>query len=243
MSRLWPLGAGPALALVLVLAAAAGEGVLVLGIALVQAGVVAGWYRSVDVPGAVHGAVVAATAAVAADALVLTAPADRPLARVPAVLALAVVGALAAQLVRRDGRARLVASLTATLCLAAFAALPAAQLAALGSKGGVPLVAATVVPAGLVTAADAVGRAGSRRRWLRPLVALVAALAAGLAVGGLTELSTGAAAGTAVASGAVAWAAAVLADRAARPDPLLASVLPVALAAPVGYVVGRLLVG
>jgi hypothetical protein len=243
MSRYVPVGVGPALALVLVLAAAAGEGVLVLAVALVQACVIAGWHRSVGVPGAVEGALVAGAAALAADMLVLTAPADRPLARMPAVLSLAVLGALVAQLARRDGRPRLVASLTATVCLSAFAALPAAQLAALGSEGGVPLVAATVVPAGLVAAADAVGRTGTGPRWLRPLTAMVAALASGAVVGGLTGLETGVAVATAAASGAVAWAGAVLADRAARPDALLAAALPLALAAPVGYVMGRLLIG
>jgi hypothetical protein len=243
MTRLLAVGVGPALAAVVVLGAAAGEEVLLLAVALVQGCLVAGWHRSVGVPGAVEGALIAAAAALAADVLVLTAPADRPLARVPAVLALAVLGAVGAQLVRRDGRPRLVASLTATVCLAAFAALPAAQLAALGSEGGVPLVAATIVPAGLVAAADAVSRAGSGPRWLRPLLALVAALATGAVVGGLTRLAMDAAIATAAASGAVGWAGAVLADRAARPDPLLAAALPVALAAPVGYVLGRLLVG
>jgi hypothetical protein len=243
MRRVWSIGSGPALALVLVLAALGGERVLVLGVALVQAGVVAGWHRSMSVPGAVEGAVVAAAAAVAADFAVLLSPDDRPLSGLPAALALAVVAALVGQLVRRDGRSRLVASLTATVCLAALAALPAAQVAALASKGGVPLLAATVVPAGLVTAADALGRVGTGPRWARPVVAAVASVSAGAAVAALTDLSPTAAVGTAAASGAVAWAGAVLADRTTQPDPRLATALPQALAAPVGYVLGRLLVG
>ena len=237
------VGVGPALALLVVLAAVAGQGVLVLAVALVQGCVIAGWHRSVAAPGATEGAVVAAAAALAADGLVLTAPADRPLARVPAVLALAVIGSLVAQLVRRDGRERLVVSLTSAVCLATFAALPAAQLAALTSEGGVPLVAATVLPAGLVAAADAVTVTGSGPRWLRPLLALGAGLAAGVAVGAVTRLAMEAAVATAAASGAVGWAGAVLADRSSRGDPLLRAALPVALAAPVGYVLGRLLVG
>jgi len=237
------VGVGPALALLVVLAASAGEGVLILAVALVQGCVIAGWHRSLDVPGAIEGAVVAASAAAAADMLVLTAPTDRPLARLPAVLALAVVASLLAQLARRDGRERLVASLTASVCLATYAALPAAQLAALVSEGGVPLVTATVLPAGLVAAADAVTVTRSGPRWLRPGLAVVAALATGVVVGAVTGLTISAAVATAAASGAVGWAGAVLADRSPRPNPLLRAALPVALAAPVGYVLGRLVVG
>lgn len=243
MSRLWSIGSGPTLALVLVLAALAGDGVLVLGVALVQAGVVAGWHRSMSVPGAVQGMVLAAATAGSADIAVLLAPGDRPLSRLPAVLAVAMVGALGGQLVRRAGRPRLVASLTATVCLLVVAVLPAAQVAALSSRGGAPLVAAAVVPAGLVAAVDALGRAGTGPRWARPVVATLASVGAGAVLAAVTDLSLPAAVGTAAASGAVAWAGAVLADRAPRPDALLATTVPQALAAPVGYVLGRLLVG
>ena len=147
-----PAAAAGALALgaALVLGAATAPAVLLVAVLLVQGVLLSGGHRSLAVSGAVAGAVVAGGAAVAADVVVLLGEADRPLRGVPAVLALAVLAALVQQLVRRDGRPGLTASLAATVTLAALVVMAATFLASDAAEGGAPLVAAAAVAAALV---------------------------------------------------------------------------------------------
>jgi hypothetical protein len=232
-----------ALAAALVVGAATAPVMLLVAVLLVQGLVVGGWHRSLDVPGAAGGAVVAGAACVAADVLVLVEDdAERPLASVPPVLGLAVLGALAHQLVRRDGRPRLNASMSATVTVAAFGGLACAFLAVEASEGGAALVAAAAVAAGLAAAG-----ATLRARLHAPVGADALAVGVGvlgaLAVAGLSDLAlpTGLAVGLACA--VAAWVGTVLVTRTRGQDPGLAGALPHALAAPVAYVLGRLLVG
>src|SRR4029079_1774535 len=92
---------------------------------------VSGWHRSLAVPGARGGVALAGAAALAADLLLGVRGDTRPLAPVSAVVGLAVVGALIHQLLRSADRARVTASLTATVTLAVLAVLAGLYIAAL----------------------------------------------------------------------------------------------------------------
>jgi len=217
--------------------------VLLLAVALAQGVVVAGWYASLAVPGTFGGAVVAGGTALGADLVVLAEDGDRPLSSVPAVLAVSVLAALVHQLVRRDGRDRLTASLTATVAVTALAALGCFLLAADAGRHGAPLVAAATSGAMLGAAAMALRPLLRLPVWSLAAAGAAAATAVGVAVAGATDLGTAAAVAVVVsAAGAGAMAAAVVA-RSAAPQPMLAGALPLVVAGPLAYVLGRLLVG
>lgn len=232
-----------ALAAALVAGAATGWAVLLVAVLLVQGLVVGGWHRSLDVPGAIGGGLVAGAACVAADLVVLVEQdGERPLAGVPAVLAMAVLGALAHQLARRDGRPRLNASMSATVTLAAFAGLAAAFLAVETADGGAPLAALAAVAGGLVVAGT------QARRVLRgPGAADAGAVGlgvlGGLVVAAVTDLDAGTGLAVGLGCAVTAWTGTTLVARTAQPDPGVVAALPIALAAPVAYVLGRVLSG
>jgi hypothetical protein len=238
------LVAAPAagLAAALLLGAAVAPGVLLVAVAAAQAAVILGWHRALDVPGAGVGAVVAGVAALAADGLVLAAEGDRPLAPLPAVLALSVLAGLGQQLLRRDGRDRLTVSLSATVALCAVTAPASTYLAVEASDAGTPLVVVAAGAAGVVAGAGAVRQSLGAPGWLDPFAVAGSAVAA-LALPAVTDLSLTAAAVVAAAAGGTAWAAGVLVARAPHPHPAVAAGLGLSLAAPVAYVLGRLLVG
>lgn len=239
-----PLAAAAALglAVALVLGAATAPVVLLVAVVMTQGLLVAGWHRSLDWLGATGGAVVAGAAALGADLVVLAADGDRPLSGVPAVLALSVLAALVHQLLRRDGRGRLVHSLAATVALAALAVLASSYLAAEAADGGAALVAVAALPAGAVVAASVLRRRTGRSQWL-DLAAVPAAAVLALAVPLLSDLAVVPGLVIAVSAALVAWVAGFVVARSAEPDPALAAGLPLALAGPVAYVLGRLLVG
>jgi hypothetical protein len=232
-----------ALAAALVLGSATAPAVLLVAVVLAQGLVVAGWHRSLDVPDVRGGAVVGAAAALGCDLLVLVEAGDRPLSALPGLLAVAVLAALVQQLARRDGRDRLTASLAATVSLTSFAGLGATYLAASDGEDGLGLVSAAAVAAALVVAGDA---ARHRLGWpplLGTLVVAGAAALAALAVVALDGVAGGPAAAVAATAAVVAWAATVLVARTAAPDLGVTAGLPIVLAGPVAYVLGRLLVG
>jgi hypothetical protein len=66
---------------------------------------------------------------------------------------------------------------------------------------------------------------------------------AALAVASLTDLDLGTGVAVGMGCAAAGWVGTVLVARTRGPDPGLAAALPHALAAPVAYVLGRLLVG
>lgn len=240
-----PLVAAVALALgaAIVLGAVTGQAVLLVAVVLAQGLVVAGWHRCLGVPGVRGGVAVGAVAALSSDGLVLAEAGDRPLSAVPAVLALAVAAGLVHQLARRDGRDRLNASLSATVSLAALATLGSTFLAAAQAQDGESLVCVAAVSAALVVA----GRV-ARQRLRAPsgadlAVVVAAGAAAALGVVALGDLSAGPAFAVAATSGVVAWAATLFVARSAAPDVGVGAALPVVLAGPVAYVLGRLLVG
>jgi hypothetical protein len=227
-----------ALAVVLGLAAAGPVGVLVAAVALVQLLVVARWFGALDVSAAARsGALVGAAAAIGADLGVALRDDRRPLTPVTAVLGLAVLAALIQQLTRRDGRDRLTASMSATVALAAVVGLGSCYLGVQSSRDGTAFVAAGVAAAAVAVVAAALPGPAI----VGAAVGLVAGVGAGAVVGGLSDL--GPRTGGLVGLGCVVAAAvtAAVARRAVHPDPLVTAGLPLLLAAPVTFVLARLL--
>jgi hypothetical protein len=236
--------AAPALGGLLVVTAAAGSAPLVGALLLAQGAVVAGWHRGMGAPGLRGGAVVGAAAAVAADVLVAGAPDDRPLRALPAVVAGAVVASLVHQVVRRDGRAALTASLTATGSLGVLVALAAMHLETAAEPDGTVLVAAAAVPAALVATAESLRPVTGAPRWTGAAVAVVAAAATAAAAVSLADrMGWSVALGCAAAGAAAGWVGTLVVSRTARHQPALLVGLPQLLAAPAVYVASRLLAG
>ncbi len=230
---------------------------LFAALVVTQAVVVVTWHRCLGLPGAVGGALVAGGAAMAADVLAVDSAVDsagnRPLSDVPGVLALAVLAALVHQLARRNGRDRLTASLTATVTLVALAALGSAYVAAWHLEDGPGLVAVTATAAVLVVAGVAVRHrlGGSHRHDIGGVAAATGAAALVVVVPGALDVLPALVVGG--GSALLAWVATALVARAPVTEPVqapeswqrpaLGAALPVLVAGPVAYVLGRLVLG
>jgi hypothetical protein len=250
----------------LVAASLGGRAALAGAVFPLQLLLVVGWLGALRVRAGLGAAGIAIGAAAIADVLVATGPADAR--RLLAVNAVGLLVALIHQLTRRDGRPGLTASLAGTVsaialvcALATFAALRAgkggssAALIALGAAAGALLVAWLCDFVATRPAISGVPMRG----WIGLLLGLGVACAIGAGVGAARDeigVSSGVLIGGAVA--AVALAVGVGVDLArvtaasARPTEArrrtvglvpLAVVLPLAAAAPVAYVTGRILVG
>ncbi len=228
-------------ALALAVAAGAYAGQVVLGVAVLatQAVLIWGWHRALDVPGATGGMVVGAAAALAADVLLLVRDDARPLSPVAGLLGVAMLAVLVHQLVRRPVRARLTPSLAATATLVVLAVLAALFIPAADTRGGEALVAVTALAAALAAAAGLLP--------LAPVVLAGVATAGGALLGAvvaaLTDPSVGPTLLLGAASAAVAVSMAAFVRRVPRPDLTTVAALPVVGVAPLGYVLGRILVG
>jgi len=248
---------------VLALAALPGAPLLALVVLVAQLLLVLGLLALAETPGDVGVAVIGALAAVAADVLALTG--DGGVDRFAGVVALALVGALLHQLVRRE-RVRVTESLAGTL-FAVVLVICAACLVALRRQPG----GDEAVVVGLVAVAVALlaGRLGDRvsatpllapevtRGWPGLLLGLLAGAAAAAVVAGTTGdvdgprgavLGLVVAATAALADLAVDVAAVELTDdrrdarRVAALRPV-ATLLPYAVIGPVLLVAGRLVLG
>lgn len=231
------------LALLLVLGGATDPVVLLLAVALVQVLTAAAWFAALGVARTTPGQVLVAAAAVAADVAVLRSDETRPLAHVGPVLAVALLGSLVLQLVRRDGRDGLTGSLTATGSALVLTGLGSAWLAVDAYRDGAGLL---VVAAVATAAAPAADLAGSRLHLPRGASAFAAAVVTGVAalvVAAQSALDLPAALVAAAGSAVAARLGTVLANRVAAPHPLLPAVLPALLVAPTTYVLARVLLG
>ncbi|WP_432497083.1 hypothetical protein [Kineococcus gypseus] len=248
-----------ALAALVALAALAGPLVLALAVVLVSVLLASGWPALLNLPSP-RGttAVVALTGAAAAAAAAAVVaggrggPAPGLLGVLPPVAAVALLGAFAHQLARRDGRPRLVESLTGAVTGQALTVLAACWVGVPATYAGAPLVpvvlaavaAATAVCATrwpLRAAGPAAVAAGALTGWLAASAA-VAAGAGGIVSPtrwGVAGLVAGAGAGLAAA----AWRAhaARLPTAGALPAAFTVAAVPVALAGGGAYLVGRLL--
>jgi hypothetical protein len=235
---------------VLAVTAAAGSPLLAAAVIVVQVLFTLGGVQSSSVHEARPAAWLALAAAVGASVWTVYegTPGMRPAA---ALLGPALLGAVAIQLLRRDGRPGLTASLTLTVAACALAILPVAWVALRAAESGVYAVGLGLLGVGIVGLAE-----------LMPLPVAVRRALAVLAAGGLAAglvLVVGAVAAAVPAVGAVVVAtftaltavtALAAVDRigaeAATPDAVptqLRVSLPIVATAPVAYVLGRILVG
>ena len=261
MTRGPALAAGAAAAVVLAGAAAAGRSLLVGCVIATQLGLAASWLRAAAIPAL--GVPLAITVAVAAavDLLGQAGGGDR-LERLAGVVGVAFLGMLLGELVRRD-RSRVTDSLVATASAVVLVVMLASPLALALSSGGRAVVGATfaAVAAALAVAAvvAAVGAAAGGRAdnglgaAATLILAVVAGGGVGAAYGSVSQhgprwgVAVGlaaalfAAAGWALTAGSTDHSTAPRAAGALRPSAPVMALLPLALAAPVGYAAGRLL--
>jgi hypothetical protein len=236
---------------VLAVAAAVGRPLLGAGVAVVQVVFTLGGVRPAAVPAARPGAWLALVVSIGASVWMIVGDPSE-LWPVAALLGPAVVAAVMIQLARRGGRQALTASLTMTVAACALALLPVAWVALVGANGGVHAVWLGLLGVGVVGLAEVLPIPVAVRRSLAVLLA--GALAAGLifaAEGVADAVPTvgGVVLATVAALTAVTAVAAV--DRVAEEvDRTTAGVLtplrvtaPIVVAAPVAYVLGRVLVG
>jgi hypothetical protein len=227
-----------ALALALGLAAAGPVAVLVAALGLVQVLVAVRWFAMLDVSGAARGgAVVGAGAAIAADLAVVLRDDEHPLAPAAAVLGLAMLAAMLLQLVRRDGREELTASLATTVALAVVAGLGSCYLGTQSSRDGTAFVAAAVAAATVAV----VGAALPGPSLVCAGAGLVGGVAAGVVVGLVSDLGPGRGGLFGLGCTIAAAVGVSFTHRAVRPEPLVTASLPLLLAAPVALVLSRLL--
>ncbi|MGH8774993.1 MAG: hypothetical protein ACRDWI_07400 [Jiangellaceae bacterium] len=240
-----------ALVAVLAVASAAGRPLLAAGVVVVQLVFALGGVRLSAVPAAAAAGWLAAVVGVSGS--VWTALDDTTAMRpVAALLGPALVAAVVVQLGRRDGRPGLTVSLTMTVAACTLAALPVAWVALRAADGGAYAVALGLLGVGVVSVAEGLRGSPAVRRGLAVLVA--GALAAGLVllVGDVAaEVPAVGALVVAVFGALIAVTALAAVDRmageagggaAAALDPLRVT-LPIVAAAPVSYVLGRILVG
>ena len=203
-----------------------------------QVVVVLTWHRSLGAPSAATGAAVGAGLAAIVDIVVATTDDAPSLGPIAVVLGAGYLIAVVQQLVRQDGRADLVDGLAATVTLATITALGAAWVVLFQLEDG----NATIVVLAGACAAAAVGR-------LAPGVggAAAAPLGAGIVAGALLGVAVdvavwlGAGLGVAAAVPVVLAAVAQARVRGQGSGWLPGGVWPVLLAAPLGYVVVRLI--
>jgi hypothetical protein len=212
-----------ALAGLVALAAYGGVGALAAAVLVVQALLLLGVYRDVLGPAGRQGAAAAAAlpgaVALASDIALVARDGEPHLAPLAGILGLAFLSAILVQVVRRDGRAGLVVSFTASLAAAALVTTAAMLLAASRIEAGPSVVAATM--AGVAAGAVAVGAAGVFAPEASPGSAtvggaLVLGASAGAALGGASGALTvldGACLGV---GGAVCAAVALTASRWSR---------------------------
>ncbi|WP_269858444.1 hypothetical protein [Streptomyces sp. RPT161] len=243
-SPIIPPGIQPAL-LTAVLAAltaagaALGSPALAVAAVLLQAVTAAGWFRLNGMWPARQGIALAFLAGLAADVGLLAAPADQAPAVILGTLGVWVLLILVQQMRHRGSADERLASLTATAASTALTVLAAGYLAVDGKVGGHPVVVGAVA-----VAVAAVARALPLPSVVSVAVAVLAAAGSGVATDRLTGMGTTSAVLIAVAAGVCALIGLRVAsyDFPSRFVHFTAGVaLPLTVAAPVVYALGRAL--
>jgi hypothetical protein len=225
------------------LAATAGQVPLTAAVVFVQIVIAIGWYRLAPVPSRHGSLALTLAAAAAADIALLAQGRAITVGPLAVVLGFAFVGVFVHELLRRDGRAYLTASVAATSAGFTLAVLTATLVAERAAPGG----RSVVVTGMAAVAAASVLSSLPMPAPISVIVGTVAGLAAGGAVGRTLDdlglgrgLTMGAVAGLFAATAGYVVAAA----RSSRRAVLSAAVmLPIAFAGPAMYVLGRILVG
>jgi hypothetical protein len=230
-------------AALIAIAGYAGTAILAGAVALAVLALAAGWAPLLDLPHPPGSIVlVAGTGLVAVGIAFAVADQAQPLAAYAGVIAGAVLAAFGHELLRRDGRADVVESVTGSL---------SGQVLAVLAAGWLLLPETRVGQEGVVVAAAAVGAARLATAlpwrllvtsWVAFGFGVVGATVAAVAVGGI-ELGTAAAVGVAVAGAVAALDRLLSADLAAQHQQglLAAAAAPVCAAGTVAYAAVRLL--
>jgi hypothetical protein len=225
------------------LAAVAGRLPLAAAVAFIQAVLAVGWYRLAPVPAPRGSLRVTLAAAAAADVTLLAQGRAITVTPLAIVLGFTLLATLIHEILRRDGRAYVTASVAATTTGCTLVILAATLLAERAAPGG---RAVLVTGMAAIAAAAVVGAIP-----IPPPLSVIAGTFAGLAAGAeLGRTADDLGFGRGLAMGAVAGLLAatagyvVAAARSSRRAVLSAAVmLPIAFAAPSTYVLGRILVG
>jgi hypothetical protein len=241
-----------ALVAVLALAAAVGRPLLGAGVAVVQVVFTLGGVRPAPVPAAGAGATLALVVSVGGSIWMVVAD-PSGIWPVAVLLGLAFVAAITIQLGRHeDGRQAVTMSLSVTVAACALALLPVAWLALRAAEGGASAVLLGLLGVGVVGLVELLPMPAVTRRSVAILLA--GAVAAGLmliagggeatvpAVNGVVVTAFAAVAAV-VAVAAVDRIAAEAGDDTVTVVTPLRVTLPVVVAAPVSYVLGRILLG
>lgn len=233
-----------ALAALVAVAAFVGEVPLVVVVGVLTLALAAGWPALLGLPSPVGSAVVVALGGAGA-VMTVTATAGQPLLRhVPVVAGMAVLGAFVHELARRDGRLRLVESITGTVTGLLVVISAAGWVAAGRTPGGMSLVVTAAASLAVAAVVSAVHLAG----WSGALVTTGAAVVAGAGVGAvMPDVGVVPGAVLGLATGVLVAALHVLLDGVRSLERRLAAlgavILPVLVAGVLAYVVGRVLVG
>jgi len=206
---------------------------------------VVGWPRLTTSPASAGATVVILAAGAGAAAIAWQTEGEPLLRHLPVVVAIALVLAFIAEMLRRDGRPRLVESVSATVAGAVVAVAASGWIATVRTVGGPELVVTAAVA---IAVAAAVSATPIARGWVGALAAVAVAALAGAGAGAvvpdvepLTGLVAGATAGLGVA------ALRILVERlpqvASFRAGLAAATTPVAVCGMLVFAVGRVLLG
>ncbi len=214
-------------------------------VALLVVLLVLGWSRLTGSP-APGGATVVVLAAGVGAALIAWKTEGEPVLRhLPIVIAMALVLAFLAEMLRRDGRRGLVESVSGTVAGAVVAVAAAGWIATVRSVGGPELVVTADVA---IAVAAAVSATPIARGWVGALLAAAVAAVAGAGVGALlpdVEPLTGLVAGVTAGLGVAALR--ILFERLPGVTGfragLAAATVPVAVGGMLVFAVGRVLLG
>lgn len=222
----------------------AGEWPIVLTVAVVVLAIAIGWPTLLRLPDRVGSATVIAIVALGAVVAVAGTHGHPHLRNLPIVVALGVLLAFVNELARRDGRPRMVDSVTGTVAGMVIAVAAAGWIAAGRGAGGVALVVAGAVGLAVASAIAAVPLGG----WSGALATTVAGLAGSGAVAAVMPtlgVVPGILLGTAIGMLVAALHALFVALPTLRSwwAAGAAVALPVAVSGFLVYVVGRVLLG
>lgn len=241
-----------ALGAVLTLGAVAGPRQLAAGVLLLGLVVAWGWPGALGLPSRVGTSVVVALGAVllvgsVVPGLVRLRGPEGGLGWLPAAVSLSFLLAFAHQLVRRDGRPRVVESVSSVVLALAVVAAGSLLVPLAGTQVGTDLVVSALAAAAASAVADITGRWMASRAWLTPLsmvagggAAVGAAVLVGADVAWTTCLLLGVAVG--VTSQAARALLAVLPTMAGTRPRLVAAAVALLVAGPLVYTVARVLV-
>lgn len=233
------------LAALVAVAAYFGPEALAAAAAVLVALVVTGWPALLDLPSPGGARLVIALAGLGAIAVVYLTDGEQALRNLPLLLAMALLLAFVNEFLRRDGRERLVDSVTGSVSGVVVAVASAGWLASARGDSGIPLVVACAVGLAIAAAFAALPLKG----WWSELATVGIAVAAAGAVGWLMPdlglvrgLWAGLIAGVVVASNHLLFDR-VPVVRSSKAAGVAAICVPVAVTGAIVYVVGRVLAG